>query len=598
MADANTIISLSEDDVRVLQAVVADFRGRSANTRGRTYTPPSLPTAPEVYIVLTPPGGIPGSIGITPGQASCTIYRISGVTTSAPTIESVAFEETVYNISPQSTDSEAFLVAQRDKWGTFVISSTPFATNCGLPTYMGVTNACLSGGILTVEYTVTDLCVGAPILQWCVTNPTGCCAAPSPSTGTGTGTGTLRVGCCSNENLCAHITNPNVDTGNFNDLNLVLTRSIVGGNITWTSAWTSADIVVEPPDPGYNDDMEVRVIVTCIPDGQGGFGYFTTAEFKYSIGTNPPVIASISFYDALIYFDTHCATLDVRSHRGAFFPGGGHTFYLTAADLASLAVQVSADLSNCAGGPTGTGAGECCPDPQPSQVCVTITLESGVECEWVGSYILTLSGEVWLGSLVVSSELTLHLELACIGGQYILYLSDGTDEDFVDLNLNNCTPTFVLFGTDIPLPATCPGDTVHILVTSDMSDCSGTTTPPGPVNTTCCPVDLVPGTLSLNIAGAFGCECMAGTYVLTYNFFSGAWEGNASLCFGNAVTMSLTCNALADNLWRIDIKCNGVSMFAKAADIVVCNPLSLTFGQAPVNVNACCSGNISGVVTP
>lgn len=49
-----------------------------------------------------------------------------------------------------------------------------------------VTNVCLNGAIIKVEYTTFDLRTGVPINIWCVNNPTSCCASSGPS-GSSTG---------------------------------------------------------------------------------------------------------------------------------------------------------------------------------------------------------------------------------------------------------------------------------------------------------------------------------------------------------------------------------------------------------------------------
>lgn len=142
------IQQFDKDDLDILRTLVAEYRRRPKD-RPRSDPTPPLPTAPEVYVVLTPDGGIPGltesaDVGTEfgeddePGSADCQIYRrVSGV------LIPQGFTRTVYNLSADAIGGSQWVGVVRDKWGDwYAMSGVPGPAGAGggtpfTPTFEG-----------------------------------------------------------------------------------------------------------------------------------------------------------------------------------------------------------------------------------------------------------------------------------------------------------------------------------------------------------------------------------------------------------------------------------------------------------------------------
>ena len=142
MADT---ITLSERDRNELRRLLAWFRNRPADA-SKPYVPTPLPQTPEVYVAYTPKAGIPALAPQTyhatgtgsrlglgtgtgtgsgtstqPGFADCTIYQVLqfGGLHPKPELQPTGLVRTVYNLSESAIPGGAWILVERDKWGTW-----------------------------------------------------------------------------------------------------------------------------------------------------------------------------------------------------------------------------------------------------------------------------------------------------------------------------------------------------------------------------------------------------------------------------------------------------------------------------------------------
>lgn len=174
---------LNESDKQAIQELLADKRNRRNPLR--TQHPGETSQSPEVYIARTPYAGIPalalepgtasGQENDQPGYADCTIYQILNEG-SVPSLEQTgAIPKRVYNLSESSLPGDTWVVAVRDKFGSwFALTPVGGFTGC-----KAIFDACTNerdylwyvNGLLTNR---NDPCPG--------------CEEPPETTGTGTGT--------------------------------------------------------------------------------------------------------------------------------------------------------------------------------------------------------------------------------------------------------------------------------------------------------------------------------------------------------------------------------------------------------------------------
>lgn len=216
---------LTEADRRLLADFLAEARRKVRTTTGRAAPeePDILP--PEVYVALTPSGGIPrlresevdtgtayGS-GDIPGSAVCDIYRLldDGGTKR---LSRAGFTRRVYNLSSGDLPGGQWTKAVRDKFGQWYADT---AGGSGNVVVEETDPRCESGVLNVYKRNVSLVFAGGAISKvngsWLLSHRAGCCEC----TDTGTGTG-----CCTSVRdvlnyryVCVKITSPsgNVTTG-------------------------------------------------------------------------------------------------------------------------------------------------------------------------------------------------------------------------------------------------------------------------------------------------------------------------------------------------------------------------------------------------
>ena len=124
---------LNDEDVTILEALIAREKKRGNSPRGRDYSEEPLGETPEVFIAKTPADGIyryddgdetgtgSGSAFI-PGSAECTIYRLLTWTNPVEFEEQEGRTETVYNLSTKDVPGDTYILIVKDKWGVWVAS--------------------------------------------------------------------------------------------------------------------------------------------------------------------------------------------------------------------------------------------------------------------------------------------------------------------------------------------------------------------------------------------------------------------------------------------------------------------------------------------
>jgi hypothetical protein len=187
---------LSEADVKVLQDSVGELRRMVQNIAGRAVPRPDDPEAPEVYIALTPSGGIPARSGVVLGSASCDVYKVI-----SDSLLSAGFTRTVYNLSTTAVAGSIYVQVKRDKFGTW-LAEQPSGSggSCSSVTVSETDIRCEDQVLNRYTRDITFLvnsagCLVKGIGAWILDRALACC---DPSclpggvyTGTGTGTGTF-----------------------------------------------------------------------------------------------------------------------------------------------------------------------------------------------------------------------------------------------------------------------------------------------------------------------------------------------------------------------------------------------------------------------
>ena len=127
---------LSEADHTSLRDMLTQFRRGVLNTRQRPHVEDADPWIHDVYVAFTPAGGIPPNVipgsgtgtgsGNQPAAAPCDVYRDDGTSLSP-----AGFQVEVYNLSSAAVQGHSWILALRDKFGTFF--AIPTATRLARP---------------------------------------------------------------------------------------------------------------------------------------------------------------------------------------------------------------------------------------------------------------------------------------------------------------------------------------------------------------------------------------------------------------------------------------------------------------------------------
>jgi len=115
----------SDEDMAELAAVIKErkaSRGNSKSTAraGDSFNENTDHQAPEVFMALTPTGGIPAIDGVIPGSAVCDLYRTTGAFGSETLEEMVGISKTVFNISATAIAADIYVLIKRTKQGKWV----------------------------------------------------------------------------------------------------------------------------------------------------------------------------------------------------------------------------------------------------------------------------------------------------------------------------------------------------------------------------------------------------------------------------------------------------------------------------------------------
>lgn len=148
-------------------------------------------------------------------------------------------------------------------------------------------------------------------------------------------------------------------------------------------------------------------------------------------------------------------------------------------------------------------------------------------------------------------------------------------------------------------------DTIRL--TCAPAPCAGTGTGPDSgtgtgtgdyVITNCCPSG-VPPLLYLTLVGSGACSCLDGTYPLVWGGVEWFYQ-NVSLCAGDGVVMSISCNE-ATQQWIVQVSCyDGGDVVTWTWTVTgTCSfPISLTSDAPSGSVGAnCCFDNVSGAIS-
>lgn len=122
---APKIFFVTESDRDVLRGLIDREKKRIQNTTNRPALPPSEATTPEVYLALTPTGGILATTDdADPQYADCTIFRVLNQNTSLSQIVQ-AFDATVRVFNPfdVAVAEDSYVLVTRDKFGTWVVTA-------------------------------------------------------------------------------------------------------------------------------------------------------------------------------------------------------------------------------------------------------------------------------------------------------------------------------------------------------------------------------------------------------------------------------------------------------------------------------------------
>lgn len=118
---------LTRDDQQLIRQLLADYKNGRLNPVNRTPIIEQDLTAPEVYLVRVPAGGIAGYNVESTGTASddqfpsvdCNVYAVIRNDPSSATVRYMGFKITVFNYSLLAVQGNDWILAVRDKGGPY-----------------------------------------------------------------------------------------------------------------------------------------------------------------------------------------------------------------------------------------------------------------------------------------------------------------------------------------------------------------------------------------------------------------------------------------------------------------------------------------------
>lgn len=110
---AEKLITLSENDVKVLKELVTNDRERLRNTQGRTLLDQEE-QGRRSFIAKSPVGGIAARVGAVVSTADCSIYQ-----RTSDGLVDTGFDKPVYNLLDSVIAGNTYFAVEQDPWGTW-----------------------------------------------------------------------------------------------------------------------------------------------------------------------------------------------------------------------------------------------------------------------------------------------------------------------------------------------------------------------------------------------------------------------------------------------------------------------------------------------
>lgn len=184
---------LSAQDRSILKRMIDDWRHapKAAPGRGSTLPEPAK-QAPDVYIALTPPDGIPARVGLIPGSAECAIWKLS----EGSLVDAGFTLETVTNLATSPVSGNEYVCVKRDKFETWIVELQGSGDGGGGSDPIGgfasihETDIRCESGLLNLYNRAVTISVIAnqltsAVADWVLSGVIGCCETDCVTTGTG-----------------------------------------------------------------------------------------------------------------------------------------------------------------------------------------------------------------------------------------------------------------------------------------------------------------------------------------------------------------------------------------------------------------------------
>jgi hypothetical protein len=437
---------LSESDRDSLKRILAEDARRRRSTSGRPNVVQDEPPAPEGYVALTPPGGIPSLVessdvgtalgeGDVPGYADCSIFQLRD-NGGLNRLLGTGITKRVHNLSTSVISGDTWILTTRDKFGRWYAvplvpggatasdggTGTGTGTGTGIPDFGFIYEfdiQCVAG-ILYVYKRKVNLSLNSShtkvtksVNAWEYSHTAGCCECPidtgtgtgtAPDTGTGTEPPPLLTGCCPDDPIPVHL------CGTFSGGNPCLTdgtwlftghQSIADVTGEITTEWTSEII-----SNNCTFECSNTASLTCLTDRYGNIIGWSAHSATSGVGC--------CFTSSATVVSVECNPFRATVEYGLAGDGcGSGTTTLTLVPLSNGCGGGGPEGDTGTGGTgTGTGGGvsliECC-----NGVVLPTTLHlalSGVCGYMLTAVTLTWNGTAWTGNGAIEGQSSTTLE--------------------------------------------------------------------------------------------------------------------------------------------------------------------------------------------
>jgi hypothetical protein len=598
---------INDELLRLIRQMIQSEQRRSGNTGQRPGGDLQEGwQASDVYVALTPAGGIPALAegpdtgtglgeGDKPGGADCRIHRLLLSGTDRRLYDS-GFTRTVYNLSQDDVPGSIWVAIVKDKYGDWLVVSPGALGGVGITDYEDNYRDDCIGGIV-VRFVQRKTIVDGRIVrkgQWEPDSEQGCCACAEP---VGTGTGTAPDSACcglGGEDLCCTLHGPTWLDG----IHFTLSWH---GYIDTMLVWGGCGLTrCNSPSGGR---LSIGLVLFCTRSSaiamQGGY-----ATSCASGG------AADSVYNEFTGLATSviCQPLAITLAGQFSNQGGGAAPCQTSA--ASFTATIT--LGPCPGDPddTGTGTagcqgfqgqGSCNGYCFSKHLCLALSSLCGCMNQTVVLTFNNTSG-MYSGSAGFCTEIVPHGLLTIVAypsGNAWVIVTTCRDVDGTAYWQDSSTSVTTLCPPDHPFSASgilttsgnaanvcCPGGDVPWTLT----ECTGTGTGTGPVETGDCTIyDSVNLNLSIyngNTTPGSGCQACLSSPVGMSWLSTGQWQGGSTNPCGSGGAWSLTCFGGA---WILEL--DGV---AYSPTTVTWSPLQVVFEGL---THPSCAGTFSVMIT-